>query len=283
MPNIKELHLQAQEYMRSGTLEKAISLLEEALIADPKYLPGLLDLATLYQCIGSLGNAGDCYRRCVSIEPENGYFRELFTQCLTEQWMGAALGRRIGRESAKTYASRMYSGFFRTYLSGAKVLDIGYRGGFGETEPIVPQAVGVDFGYPGYDGISLPFETNSQDAIYSSHCLEHMNNVQDVLLEWLRVLRIGGFMVITVPHQYLYERKVNLPSKQPEHVRFFSPSTLLDLIEKSLEPNTYRVRHMADNDLGYRYDLPTSTHPCGCYEIELVLEKIIPPIWKLES
>jgi SAM-dependent methyltransferase len=268
--------------MRAGALGQALPLLEAAIAADPNYVPGLLDLATLYQSAGAIGKAGDCYRQCSALEPDNGYYRELFTQCLTEQWMGAALGRRIGRESAKTYAAKQYSGFFRTYLSGAHVLDIGYRGGFGETEPIVPQAVGVDFGYPGYDGIRLPFESGSQDAVYSSHCLEHMHNAHEAIPEWLRVLRTGGFMVITVPHQYLYERKANLPSKHPGHIRFFTPSTLLALIESSLAPNTYRVRHLADNDLGYVYSLPTSTHPCGCYEIELVLEKIDPPTWSLE-
>lgn len=282
MPSVLDYHLQAKELMRTGALRQALPLLEAAIEADPTYIPGLLDLATLYQSAGAIGKAGDCYRQCSALEPSNGYYRELFTQCLTEQWMGAALGRRVGREAAKTYAAKQYSGFFRTYLNGPKVLDIGYRGGFGETEPIVAHAVGVDFGYPGYDGIHLPFESSSQDAVYSSHCLEHMHNAHEVLPEWLRVLRPGGYMVITVPHQYLYERKAHLPSKHPGHVRFFTPSSLLSLVETALAPNTYRVRHLADNDLGYLYHLPTSTHPCGCYEIEMVLEKITPPAWDLE-
>jgi SAM-dependent methyltransferase len=168
---------------------------------------------------------------------------------------------------------------FRNYLSGSRVLDIGYRGGFGETEPIAPQAIGVDFGYLGYDGVNLPFELNSQDAIYSSHCLEHIENAHDVISEWLRVLRVCGFIIITVPHQYLCERKANLPSHHSGHVRFFTPSSF----ETSLTPNSYRVRHLADNDLGYVYDLPTSTHPCGCCEIDSVLEKIKPPAWDLDA
>jgi hypothetical protein len=36
-----------------------------------------------------------------------------------------------------------------------------------------------------------------------------------------------------------------------------------------------------DNDLGYDYASIWSTHPYGCYEIELVIEKIAPPNWEL--
>ena len=87
-------------------------------------------------------------------------------------------------ESAESQQRHMHldsTAVFRNYLSGSRVLDIGYRGGFGETEPIAPQAIGVDFGYLGYDGVNLPFELNSQDAIYSSHCLEHIENAHDVI------------------------------------------------------------------------------------------------------
>ena len=51
--------------------------------------------------------------------------------------------------------------------------------------------------------------------------------------------------------------------------------------EEALVPNSYRVRHLADNGLGYAYDLSPDQHPAGCYEIELVVEKIEPPPWRL--
>ncbi len=76
--------------------------------------------------------------------------------------------------------------------------------------------------YPGYDGLRLPFPNDSQDAVYSSHCLEHIPNSNAALAEWYRVLRLGGYIVLAVPHQWLYERKATVPSRfQPR------PSTLL--------------------------------------------------------
>jgi len=49
----------------------------------------------------------------------------------------------------------------------------------------------------------------------------------------------------------------------------------------SLRPNTYRVRHLRDNDDGYSYGIGPEMHAGGGYEIELVVQKIAPPAWEL--
>jgi SAM-dependent methyltransferase len=46
---------------------------------------------------------------------------------------------------------------------------------------------------------------NSFDFVHSSHCLEHMRNVEEALANWLRILKPGGHLVITVPDEDLYE------------------------------------------------------------------------------
>ena len=193
-------------------------------------------------------------------------------------------GRRVGTEARKSYAVKIRNGFIDKYLSGAAILDIGYKGYEGDVLPIVQQAIGVDFDYPGYDGETLPFASASQDAVFSSHCLEHVNNARAAIREWFRVLKIGGFLVICVPHQHLYERRLALPSQwNLDHRRFYTPATLMADVEAALEPNSYRVRHLIDNDLGYDYTIPPHQHPCGSYEIELVVEKIAPPPWRLAN
>jgi SAM-dependent methyltransferase len=193
-------------------------------------------------------------------------------------------GRRVGTEARKTYAAKIQNGFIDKYLSGGAILDIGYKGYERDVLPIVPQAIGIDFDYPGYDGETLPFPSGSQDAVFSSHCLEHVNDAHAAIREWFRVLKIGGFLVICVPHQYLYEKRLTLPSQwNRDHRRFYTPATLMADIEAALEPNSYRVRHLIDNDLGYDYTIPPHQHPGGSYEIELVLEKIAPPLWRLAN
>ena len=192
--------------------------------------------------------------------------------------------RRIGLEASKTFDRKAAEGFVAKYLSGPCILDIGYRGYSPDVEPIVPQAIGVELDFPGYDGRTLPFGDCTQDAVFASHCLEHIDDFCNALREWHRVLRVDGHMVIAVPHQFLYEKRTTLPSRwNADHKRFYTPASLMAEIEQSLEPNTYRLRHLIDNDLGYDYTVPPSLHAGGCYEIELVLQRIAPPAWMLEE
>ncbi len=193
-------------------------------------------------------------------------------------------GRRVGLESQKSYITKIASGFFDNYLSGSHVLDVGFAGHGGDGQPIVPQAIGIDIDYPGYDGARLPFPDESQDAIYSSHCFEHIVDHIGALRDWFRVLKVGGFAVIVVPHQHLFEKRLDLPSRwNMDHKRFFTPASLLADIEASLAPNSYRVRHLCDNDAGYDYAIAPADPATGCFEIELVLEKLPPPAWEMED
>lgn len=43
------------------------------------------------------------------------------------------------------------------------------------------------------------------DFVHSSHCLEHMRDVDEALVNWTRILKPGGHLVVTVPDEDLYE------------------------------------------------------------------------------
>ena len=190
--------------------------------------------------------------------------------------------RLVGEEARKVVAARQSSGFTGRYLTGANILDVGFRGYRDDVVPIVEGAVGVELDFPGYDGVTLPFADATQDAVFSSHCLEHITDYANAIRDWFRVLKIGGFLVIMVPHQFLYEKRLAMPSVYNEdHKRFYTPASLMAEIETSLAPNSYRLRHLVDNDLGFDYSLPPERHSGGSYEIEIVIEKIAPPFWDL--
>lgn len=192
------------------------------------------------------------------------------------------MSRRLGPEALQTYLDKLKSGFFMKYMQGVG-LDIGYRGSRQDAEPILDSAIGVELDYPGYDGLTLPFKNESQDYVFSCHCLEHLVNVSDHLGEWWRVLKTDGYLVIIVPHQFLYEKKKSLPSKWNEdHKHFFTPARLLQWVELFFIPNTYRVRMCEDGDRGFNYKLGPDQHSGGQYEITLVLQKIKKPDWSLE-
>lgn len=189
--------------------------------------------------------------------------------------------RKVGEESSKTYMYKGLTGFYSTYMSG-NGLDVGYAGYLTGVESILPTAIGIDLNYPGYNGVTLPFANESQDYIYSSHCLEHIDDWKTAIREWFRVVKTNGYIVTVVPHKFLYEKKLALPSRwNGDHKRFYTPSDLLNEFEQALTPNSYRVRFLEDGDKGFNYSIQPDAHSDGQYEITLVIQKIQPPTWSL--
>ena len=105
--------------------------------------------------------------------------------------------RKVGGESRKTYQEKLDNGFFQKYMSGENGLDIGYSGYEKDIVPILETALGVDKDFPGYNGLDLPFPSNSQDYVYSSHVLEHIEDYNQTINEWFRVLKKNGFILTT--------------------------------------------------------------------------------------
>ncbi|WFU12349.1 methyltransferase domain-containing protein (plasmid) [Rhizobium sp. CB3090] len=186
-------------------------------------------------------------------------------------------------EISKSYNEKVASGFFEKYFNGGTVLDIDYSN---EDNPlglaIVKHAVRIDWGLPGMSRNSLSYGGESVDTVSSSHLLEMVMHPHSTIQEWFRVLKVGGFLVCFTAHQYLYEKRKFLPSAfNPFHAHFFTPAKLLQLFEEALEPNSYRLRHLQDNDLDYDYTVGPEQHSMGCYELEIVIEKIAKPQWDL--
>lgn len=74
----------------------------------------------------------------------------------------------------------------------------------------VDEYIGVDFHGEGhshdnesidvfYDGLTLPFEANRFDGVFTSEVFEHVFNLEHMVKELHRVLKPGGKMLITCP------------------------------------------------------------------------------------
>lgn len=50
-----------------------------------------------------------------------------------------------------------------------------------------------------YDGRKLPFENNSFDNVFSSEVIEHISNLDDIIIEINRVLKPNGLFFLTTP------------------------------------------------------------------------------------
>lgn len=51
------------------------------------------------------------------------------------------------------------------------------------------------------EGTELQIQSGAYDCVIASHCLEHMANPIKALLEWKRVLRPGGLLLLILPHR----------------------------------------------------------------------------------
>jgi hypothetical protein len=115
-----------------------------------------------------------------------------------------------------------------------------------------------------------------------------INNTLQVLAETRQFLSacftklpLGGFLLITVPHQFLHERKLLMPSiLDRRHRRFYTPGTLLAEVEEAIDPCEHRVRFLADSDAGFDYQAPIDAEPVGGQDILLAIEKIASPPWR---
>jgi len=81
---------------------------------------------------------------------------------------------------------------------------------------------------------------DSQDFVHSSHCLEHMVDVRLALDNWTRIVKPGGFLIITVPDEDLYEH-AQWPSRfNSDHEWSFTICK-----RKSTMPNSINVVDLA--------------------------------------
>lgn len=122
----------------------------------------------------------------------------------------------------------------------------------------------------------------SQTCVFAGYRLHGLADYRSALQTWFRAVRPGGHLVIAVPHAFLSERKLALPSPwDPGQRRLYTPASLLAEVEEALVPNSYRVRWLGDYDSGYDYALDRDVEPTGARDVLLALERIEVPAWGL--
>lgn len=126
------------------------------------------------------------------------------------------------------------------YLRGRGV-DIGAG-----TFKVLPQAISIDNCFDNkylggnYIQPNLRVDTaerldmlasQSFDWVYSSHLLEHLNTPEKALKEWWRILRVGGRLVLYLPHEDLYP-KVGEPGSNPDHKHDLNEEKVIKWMEE---------------------------------------------------
>jgi len=126
------------------------------------------------------------------------------------------------RETTKAFEIRRERGDFQRYLIG-KGIDIGA----GDDSLYILN--GSVRSYDKRDG-NAQFMAEIADAtydfVYSSHCLEHMPDVQLALRNWVRIIKPGGILYVVVPDFELYEKGMWPSRFNADHKASFSITRL---------------------------------------------------------
>lgn len=126
---------------------------------------------------------------------------------------------------------------------------------------------------------------DSFDFVHSSHCLEHLVNPATALGHWLRIVKPGGYVIVTIPDEDLYEQGVFPSTFNPDHKQTFTTHKLRSWSTRSVSvlpmlcalrpaPHVVKVEQLlAKYDWsGERRDL-TFLSDAEC-AIEIVLRKL---------
>lgn len=88
--------------------------------------------------------------------------------------------------------------------------------------------------------------TNCLDYIFSSHCLEHINEWVDTLDYWYTKLKDGGVLFLYLPHP---SQKYWLPWHNRKHVNILHPKD----IKAYLKDKGYKNIFVSKRDLNHSY------------------------------
>ncbi|WP_421934518.1 methyltransferase domain-containing protein [Phenylobacterium sp.] len=124
----------------------------------------------------------------------------------------------------------------------------------------------------------------SLDFVHSSHCLEHLVDPVEGLAAWFRVIKPGGFLVVTVPDEDLYEQGVFPSTHNRDHKWTFTVLKSRSWSDRSINlvellsglGEAADIERLALLNSTFRYDLPRfdqTLTPIGECGIEFVVRK----------
>lgn len=88
----------------------------------------------------------------------------------------------------------------------------------------------------------------SMDAVYSAHTLEHVEKPREVLKEWWRCIKPGGYLVLYLPHKDFYPN-IGVEGANKDHKFDFVPDDII----KHMEWASYDLIRNEDRNEGQEY------------------------------
>lgn len=162
-------------------------------------------------------------------------------------------------EASKTHAVRGPQ-FVHRFLQG-RVIDIGCG-----ADLVTPHAEPFDLAHGDAQEIARVRTPGSYDAVHSSHCLEHMRDVPRALSQWWSLVRPGGYLIVVVPDEDLYEQGGWPSLFNPDHKATFRfrkerswSAVSFDLEQLARQLPGAEIVSYERHDQGYRHALRRSS------------------------
>lgn len=192
------------------------------------------------------------------------------------------------REMSKSITRRLSdSNFIRKYFRGNGV-DIGGKPDplslYTELFPLL-ESVKIWDREDGDAQFMADVVDDTFDFVTSSHCLEHLNDPLQGLRNWLRIIKPGGYLVLLVPDEDLYEQGQFPSTFNHDHKCTFTiwketswserSFNVVDLI-RQIGP-TGRPEKIELLTATYRFELPRydqTLTPVGEAAIEIIIRKV---------
>jgi len=123
---------------------------------------------------------------------------------------------------------------------------------------------------------------NTFDFATSFHCLEHMVDPVVALKNWIRVVKAGGYLVITIPDEEMYEQEFWPSRFNSDHKWSFTlrsnsmmPKSInvLDLCKQS-GALVEKIEMIRDFYYDHIKGQDQTLHPCIESSIEIVMRKL---------
>lgn len=157
------------------------------------------------------------------------------------------------KENSNGFESRKIRWEIVPYTRG-RGLDLGCG-----AEKCFPHFLGVDNGHHAIFGYQIKpdincdvsdlslFASGSLDFCFSSHLLEHFpyERVPEVLKEWMRVIKIGGHLVLYLPDEDSYP-KVGEDGANPDHKFNVNLNCILDAMPDGFDLVDFQKRNSSD-------------------------------------
>lgn len=113
---------------------------------------------------------------------------------------------------------------------------IGYDIGSMKEEWSLPGSIPIDISFnDGYHAMNLP--KKDVDYIFSSHCLEHLNDWVDVMDYWYECLKPGGVLFLYLPD---YSQEYWRPWYNKKHKNIFTPDIINDYLKHKNYKNIFK-------------------------------------------